>query len=72
MVVMPAVLLVLHGDRMELAYFWSSIVIVALPVGVFITIAVLAVRGYFRRRAPDGGGEVGERGAGSGERSRSV
>lgn len=58
---MPALLLALHGDRMELAYFWSSIVIVALPVGVFVTIAVLAVRGYFRRRAPDGGGEVGPR-----------
>ncbi len=54
---MPALLLLLHGDRMELAYFWSSIVIVALPIGVFVTIAVLAVRGYFRRRAPDGGGE---------------
>jgi len=53
----PAALLLLHGERMELAYFWSSIVIVALPVGVFIAIAVLAVRGYFRRRAPDGGGD---------------
>jgi len=51
--------ILLHGDRIELAYFWSSIVIVALPVVVFITIAVLAVRGYFRRRVPDGGGEVG-------------
>jgi hypothetical protein len=56
---MPALLLALHGDRLELAYFWSSIVIVALPIGVFVTIAVLAVRGYFRRQVPDGGGEVG-------------
>jgi len=54
---MPVLVLLLHGDRMELAYFWSSIVIVALPIGVFVTIAVLAVRGYFRRRAPDGGGD---------------
>ncbi|MGH7674315.1 MAG: hypothetical protein ACREMV_03505 [Gemmatimonadales bacterium] len=56
-------MLALHGDRMELAYFWSSIVIVALPVGVFITIAVLAVRGSWRELRRD---RERERGAGSG------
>jgi hypothetical protein len=60
---MLASLLLLHGsDRMDVVYFWSSIVIVALPIAVFVTIAVLAVRGYFSRRAPDGGGEVEGRG----------
>lgn len=50
--------LVLHGSdsRMELAYFWSAILIVLLPVGVFSTIAVLLWRGYRRRREADGGG----------------
>jgi lipopolysaccharide export LptBFGC system permease protein LptF len=50
--------LVLHGSdsRMELAYFWSAILIVLLPVGVFITIAVLLWRGYRRRSEADGGG----------------
>jgi hypothetical protein len=53
-------LALLHGDdRIELAYFWSSVLIVVLPVAVFVTIAVLAARGYFRRRDADGGGEPG-------------
>ncbi len=53
-----ALSLVLHGSdsRMELAYFWSAILIVLLPVGVFTTIAVLLWRGYRRREVADGGG----------------
>ena len=59
--VMPALLVALHdgGDRLDWAYFWSSILIVGLPIIVFVTIAVLSVRGYLRRRAADGGGEPG-------------
>lgn len=54
-------LLVQHGgdERMNLAYFWSSILTVLLPVAVFVALAVLAVRGYFRRKDPDGGGPPG-------------
>ncbi|MBI1966778.1 MAG: hypothetical protein HYS40_02205 [Gemmatimonadetes bacterium] len=56
---MLASMLLLHGDngRLDLIYFWSAVLIAALPVAVFTTIAVLATRGYFRRRVPDGGGE---------------
>ena len=45
---MPAALLLLHGgdSRMDLAYFWSAILIVLLPVAVFITMAVLLVKAY--------------------------
>lgn len=52
-------LLALHGTdgRMDLAYFWSAILIVLLPVAVFVTMAVLLVRGYRRRRVADGGGD---------------
>ena len=48
-----------HGadERMNLAYFWSSILIVLLPLAAFTTIAVLLVRGYLRRTERDGGGE---------------
>lgn len=54
-------LLVQHGgdERMNLAYFWSSILTVLLPVAVFVALAVLAVRAYFRRKDPDGGGPPG-------------
>jgi hypothetical protein len=46
-----------HGDEaMNLAYFWASILTVLLPIGAFVALAVLTVRGYFRRTEPDGGG----------------
>jgi len=51
-----AVLLQGGDSRMELAYFWSAILIVLLPVAVFVTIAVLLWRGYRRRQEADGGG----------------
>ena len=54
-----AALDLLHGgdSRMDQVYFWTSVLIAALPVAVFITITVLATRGYFRRRVADGGGD---------------
>ena len=50
--------LLLHGgdDRVDLIYFWSSILTVLLPVGVFILMAVLFFRAYARRTDADGGG----------------
>ncbi len=54
---MLVTLLLLHSDNMDAVYFWSALLIALLPIAVFAIIAVLAVRGYFRRGAPDGGGE---------------
>lgn len=45
-----------HDGRMDLVYFWSSILTVLLPIAVFVALGVLTVRGYFNRKAPDGGG----------------
>jgi len=47
---MPLALLLLHGgdSRMDLAYFWSAILIVLLPVATFVTIAYWLVRMYRR------------------------
>lgn len=58
-----ATLLLLHGGdgRMDLAYFWSSILIVLLPVGTFVVIAVLLVRAYRRRERPPEVPRVGGR-----------
>ncbi len=39
----------LHGDDLDLIYFWSSILIVALPLTVFGVIAYLVVKGYRKR-----------------------
>jgi len=47
-----AAVTLLHGndERMELLYFLASILIIVLPVTVFITIAWLLTRQYFRDR----------------------
>ncbi len=53
--------LLLHGDdpRMNFLYFVASVLLVLTPMVVFVALAVLAVRGYRRRRAADGGGKPG-------------
>lgn len=49
-------LALLHGDdRMDLIYFWSAILIVALPLTIFTVLAYRLVKAYRSR----------ERGAGS-------
>lgn len=46
-----AALSLVHGDeRMEWLYFWASILTILLPVTIFITMAWLLVRQYFRER----------------------
>lgn len=52
-----ATLALLHAEDMDVVYFWGAVLIALLPVGVFATIGVLVVRGYYRRRIADGGGE---------------
>jgi hypothetical protein len=46
----------LHGDNMDLIYFWSSILIVALPLAVFGTLTYLVTKGYFRKMREKGEG----------------
>jgi hypothetical protein len=58
-----------HGGRMDLVYFWSSILTILLPVAVFVALGVLTVRGYVRRKAPDGGGPPPMRNAEGGMRN---
>lgn len=43
--------LLLHGgdDRMDLIYFWSSILIVTLPLTVFGVLTYYLVKGYRKR-----------------------
>ena len=46
--------LLLHGgdDRMDLIYFWSSILIVTLPLIVFGALAYFLVKLYRKRDQP--------------------
>ena len=39
----------LHGDDIDLIYFWSSILIVLLPLTVFSVLTYLVVKGYRKR-----------------------
>ncbi len=52
-----AAIYLLHGGDLDVVYFWSAVLLAIVPVAVFTIIGVLAVRGYFHRRIPDGGGE---------------
>ena len=46
---MLALAVLLHGDELDLIYFWSSLLIVALPLAVFGTLAFLVVKAYRNR-----------------------
>jgi hypothetical protein len=45
----PILAVLLHGDDMDLLYFWSSLLIVALPLTVFGVLTYLVVKGYRKR-----------------------
>lgn len=36
-------------DRLELSYFWASVLLALFPVGIFTTIAVLVARAIYRQ-----------------------
>lgn len=38
-----------HGDNVDLIYFWSSILMVALPLAVFSVMTYLVLRAYRKR-----------------------
>lgn len=50
------ILAILHGDDLDLIYFWSSILIVALPLIVFGTLTYFVTKGYFRKMREKGEG----------------
>lgn len=47
---MLALLVLLHGDDMDLIYFWSAILIVLLPIAIFVAIGYLLWKGYRKER----------------------
>ena len=47
----------LHGDDVDLVYFWSSVFMILLPITIFSTLTYLVVKAYRKR----------EQGAGSRE-----
>jgi hypothetical protein len=42
----PVLAILLHGDGMDIIYFWSSIFMVLLPIGAFSWLTYLLVKRY--------------------------
>lgn len=50
--------LLLHGDDMDLLYFWSAIFMILLPITIFSTLTYLVVKAY--RKREHGAGRTGQ------------
>ena len=57
MILVFAVLL--HGDNMDLIYFWASIFMILLPITIFTALTYFAVKGYRRRERERRNAEAG-------------
>jgi hypothetical protein len=51
-----ALLVLLHDDGMDIIYFWSSILIVLLPLGAFTWLTYLVVKRYRHEMREKGDG----------------
>ncbi len=47
----PVLAILLHGDEMDIIYFWSSILMVLLPIALFSWLTYFVVKIYRRERA---------------------
>ena len=56
---MPLLAVLLHGDELDLIYFWSSILIVALPLTVFGVLTYLVVKGSLKQKRGTRNSDVG-------------
>jgi len=50
----------LHGEDVDLVYFWSSVFMILLPITIFTALTYFVVRGYRKRQQ---GAESGEHNA---------
>ena len=53
---MPVLAVLLHGDGMDIIYFWSSIFMILLPITVFTVLTYLIVKCYKNREKGEGRG----------------
>jgi hypothetical protein len=42
----PVLAILLHGDGMDIIYFWSSIFMVLLPIGAFSWLTYVLIKRY--------------------------
>lgn len=53
----PVLAVLLHDESVDLIYFWSSILIVALPLTVFGILTYLVMKGYRKTKQEAGSRE---------------
>jgi hypothetical protein len=53
---MPVLAVLLHGDGMDIIYFWSSVFMVLLPIGGFSWLTYLLVKRYLHEMREKGDG----------------
>lgn len=46
----PLLALLLHGEDIDLVYFWSSVFMILLPITIFSTLTYFVVKGYRKRQ----------------------
>lgn len=46
----------LHGEDLDLVYFWASIFMILLPITIFTALTFLVVKGYRKRERGEGRG----------------
>jgi len=46
---MPALAVLVHGDDMDLIYFWASVFMILLPITIFTTLTYFVVKAYRKR-----------------------
>ena len=54
---MPALAVLVHGDDMDLIYFWASVFMILLPITIFTTLTYLVLKAYRKREQGAGGRE---------------
>jgi len=52
----PVLATLLHGDGMDIIYFWSSIFMILLPITIFTVLTYLIVKAYKNREKGEGRG----------------
>jgi len=46
---LASLVVLLHGEDQDIIYFWSSILMVALPIAIFGVLTYLVIKGYRKR-----------------------